>query len=255
MSDQGSSASTRVTLLRRLLDDPVGLVWRTLSKTIIGRIRYRRGHGYDAAEYWGDRFRRYGLSLRGPGHEGLSEEHNAVLYGEATTTLVAFCAANGIDLGSSSVLEIGCGTGIWAGVCRAQGNLDYTGVDITDILFSELRSQYPKYRFVKADVTADRVPGQFDVVLMIDVVEHIVEESALQRAMGNVRAALKPGGAFVIALPHASNETGPRNLFYLRFWPDSAIRQCFPGLWSTAAVPFRNGNLFALMAPVPSDEF
>jgi SAM-dependent methyltransferase len=181
----------------------------------------------------------------------LSEERNAALYDKATTTLLSFCDAYGIRLGSSSVLEIGCGTGVWAEVCRRQGNVDYTGVDITDVLFPELRGRYPSYRFLKADVTTDPLPGRFDVVLMIDVVEHIVEEAALRAAMRSVRDALKPGSAFVVALPHAANETGPQNLFYLRFWPRSAIRECFVDLRCTAAVPFRNGDLFALLAHPP----
>jgi SAM-dependent methyltransferase len=236
----------RLTLWRRLWEDPWGLVVRGFRKTVLGPLRYGRSDGYDAGRYWEDRFRQYGLSLRGPGHEGLTEERNVELYGVAVRTLLSFCRTNGIDLRTSKVLEVGCGTGVWAEVCRSEGTTDYTGVDITDVLLPTLRARHPTYRFLKVDITAESVPEQYDVILMIDVIEHIVQEEALNRAMKHVGDALRPGGIFVVAFPGPENQDGPQKLFYLRFWPQSRIKACFPGFSATPAVPFRYGELLAL---------
>ena len=54
---------------------------------------------------------------------------------------------------------------------------------------------------VMGDTTSDVLDGSFNVVLMIDVVEHIVEETKLDFAMQNVDRCLAPGGVFVLALP------------------------------------------------------
>jgi hypothetical protein len=70
--------------------------------------------------------------------------------------------------------------------------------------------------------------------------------------MQAVNGALAVGGALIVALPEPSKESGPKELFYLRFWPDSVIKACFTGFRSTAAVPFRNGSLFALVRPSTS---
>jgi SAM-dependent methyltransferase len=238
---------------RRVFEDPWGFIVRGFRKTVLGPLKYGSVDGYDAARYWEDRFRRYGLSLRGPGHEGLTERRNVELYGLAVQTLRSFCMMNQIDLKNSKVLEVGCGTGVWTEVCRSEGTSDYTGVDITDVLLPTLRARYPEYRFLKADITAGPLTEQYDVVLMIDVIEHIVQEETLTRAMKNVRDALRPGGTFVIAFPGPENQDGPKKLFYLRFWPQSSIKAYFPAFTATQAVPFRYGELLALRAQQASD--
>lgn len=240
-----------VGFISRLRQDPFGLMRRGFEKVLVGRLRYGRKGGYDAERYWKDRFTKYGSALRGAGHEGLSEEANAQLYTLAGDRLREFCQAEAIELTGARVVEIGCGPGYFTRFCRTSGVVAYTGVDITDILFPQLREEFPDFRFTKLDVTVDPIPGQFDVVLMIDVVEHIVEEERLSVAMDHIRKCLAPGGVFIVALPTAAADSGPKSLFYLRFWPASAIESRFPGYGRTARVAFRNGDLFALRDPRP----
>ena len=61
----------------------------------------------------------------------------------------------------------------------------------------------PRFKFVAADLYAlPFVDGVFDSVVMIRVIHHIVD---VPRALGNIRAALKPGGVFVFEFANKRN--------------------------------------------------
>src|SRR5512136_1658977 len=61
----------------------------------------------------------------------------------------------------------------------------------------------PRFKFVAADLYALPFADQvFDSVVMIRVIHHIV---AVPRALGNIRAVLKPGGVFVFEFANKRN--------------------------------------------------
>ena len=114
------------TTVKKVLRDPLGAARRTIEKVVVGPLRYRKGRGYDAEAYWGDRFSRYGRSLRGPGDEGLSETDNDRDYAVADETFRGFCAKNQLDFATVKTLEIGPGTGFYT---RHHGRVGRAVVD------------------------------------------------------------------------------------------------------------------------------
>jgi SAM-dependent methyltransferase len=218
---------------------------------LIQRRKYARPGGYDAERYWRDRLVQHGTSLKGPGREARSEAENAADYAQAATTFVDFCRRQRVDLSGAAVLEIGCGTGFYTGLCRDAGVKRYQGVDITDALFPQLIQEFPAFEFIKRDATSDELEGAFDVALMIDVVEHIVEERKLDFAMRNVDRCLVPGGVFVVALPAPGD--WPRRLFYMRRWRESDISGRLPGYAVGQSRPFRDGHILVLRKPARSE--
>jgi SAM-dependent methyltransferase len=61
----------------------------------------------------------------------------------------------------------------------------------------------PRFKFVAADLYAlPFVDGVFDSVVMVRVIHHIVD---VPRALGNIRAALKPGGLFIFEFANKRN--------------------------------------------------
>jgi SAM-dependent methyltransferase len=101
------------------------------------------------------------------------------------------------------VLEIGSGIGNLTNhfVPREL----YVASDISDMYLAHLRSYsigkpYLRVARIDAENTADfgSSQGQFDTVLMVNVLEHLPDE---QRALGNVLSALAPGGRAVILVP------------------------------------------------------
>jgi len=99
----------------------------------------------------------------------------------------------------SSVLEIGPGRGDFAELC-IERKLEYHAVEPNPGLAESLRSR-------GANVVCERVPplpafdGKFDLVVMINVMEHM---SGLEQALDTacqVRQVLKPDGKFLIHCP------------------------------------------------------
>ncbi len=234
-------------LLYRIRSDPVGFVKRAFYKLVLGPRRYRHGKGYEAESYWRDRFRKYGRSYRAVGHEGLSENENARAYTEAAREFLRVCQEQGVDFPNARVLDIGCGTGFYARLLRDAGVEQYTGIDVTDVFLPSLRREFPSFEFIQCDVTAERLTGIFNLVIMIDVTEHIVEDQRLSFAMDNIKRCLSDDGVVLLAQP--ASESAEKNLFYLRFWSLLDIQERFPGYSFSDPVPIRNGILISIRKP------
>jgi 2-polyprenyl-3-methyl-5-hydroxy-6-metoxy-1,4-benzoquinol methylase len=224
----------------------LGFVRRALSKMVIGPLKYGKRGGYDAHKYWHDRFSKYGHSLRGVGHEGLSEAENKKMYSEAAGIFTNVCRAERIDLQSVNALEIGSGSGFYAQLLHELGVKNYTGVDITDVLFPELRKKFPRFTFVRKDICSDRIEGRFDLLVMIDVIEHIMTEDDLSFCMKNVRTCLADNGIFIVA---PIMTTSKKSLFYVRSWALGDVQELFPGYVFREPVPFRSGNILIIRTP------
>ncbi len=229
--------------LKKALRDPIGAVRRTVDKLVIGPLRYRKGRGYDAQAYWNNRFSRYGTSSRGPGDEGLSETDNDRDYAVAGETFRSFCVKNGLDFASGTTLEIGPGTGFYTRIMVAQGAAALTGVDITDVLFKDLKAELPAVELRQGDVTQDPIEGTFQIAVMIDVIEHIVTEDAFRSAMANITKAVVDDGVFVLG---PVLERHGRHLYYVHFWTEADARAALPGWQVVDATPFRSGRLLLL---------
>ncbi|HZU37325.1 MAG TPA: class I SAM-dependent methyltransferase [Gemmataceae bacterium] len=230
-------------LITKMFRDPVGVLRRFFWKTVIGPLRYVKSGYYDAERYWQDRYRKYGTSLRGAGDEGLSEEENVASKKDDAQVLLQLCRQESINLSQARVLDVGCGTGFFAGFLRDQGVKHYVGADITDVLFPQLRATYPTFTFRKADITTDTVPGEFDLVLMLYVIIHIMDEERLSQALAHVRQVLSEHGCVLIGPLQKVSE---RRFFYLRSWSLEDIQQRFPGFHMGPPVPFREGFAVAV---------
>lgn len=235
-----------------LARNPLQALTRVVQLLLLQPRKYAGARGYDAERYWRDRLGEHGASLRGSGREGRSEAENEADYAKARSAFLTFCKDEGLRLAGAAVLEIGCGNGFYARVCREAGVMRYVGIDITDVLFPGLRGEFPSFEFLKRDATSpnaasDDLEGAFDLVLMIDVVEHIVEEAKLDIAIRNVRRSLAPGGAAILAFP--SPGCWPRHLFYVRRWRESEITDRFPGYRGAGPRAFRGGYILALRKP------
>jgi SAM-dependent methyltransferase len=75
-------------------------------------------------------------------------------------------------------------------------------MDLTETAVEQLSKAYPDASFVRGDVPAPEVVGQFgagsaDAVSAMNVLFHIVDDAAFERALANVRDVLRPGGYFL----------------------------------------------------------
>ena len=228
---------------KKVVRHPVGSLRRTIDKFIIGPRRYRNGEGYDAKAFWGDRFSRYGDSSRGPGDEGLSEASNDSDYLAAGAAFRAFCDKHQIDFAPAATLEIGPGNGFYTEIMAGLGAKALTCVDITDVMFDNLRTRFPFIDLRQGDVTERAIEGSFDIAIVIDVIEHIVSENDLRAALRNVAGAVSDGGTIVLG---PVLQRRGRHLFYVHFWTESDVRAALSEWTVVDDVPFRSGQLLLL---------
>jgi len=230
-------------ILRRIKKGPIEFAQRIIEKAIIGPIKYKKGQGYNAPKYWHDRFTKYGLSLRGSCNEGLTEEENKKLYANEKRVFDDLVRVKKVNFRQMRVLEIGCGTGYYTEVLRQLGVKKYLGIDITDVLFQKLKKKFPQFKFLRKDITSDKITGKFDLVIMIRVVGNIVEESSLSFAMANVKSCLAPNGLLILSPIYRKSR---KHLFYAREWSLWDIKQRFVGYCFTESIPSRNGQIFII---------
>lgn len=212
-----------------------------------GYMRFWQPGGYRAAAYWRARHAAFGFDRRGVGDLTRTDDENRREYDDARRVFLEYCRREGIDFGNARLLDIGCGTGFYCETHRAAGGTDYTGIDITDTLFDELAQRYPGARFVRCDVTREELAGEYDVITMIDVTQHIVDDDAFEFAMFNIRRHLEPGGAAILTGWLA--ERAARRTLYEVERPRSAYEEAFSGWTLTEPVRFRDKWLFAVRAP------
>ena len=231
-------------ILRKLVTDPFGLVRRTIAKTFLDKSRYCDGDDYNALNYWKDRFTKYHLSLKGPGDEGLSEDANQREYTRAAETFETLCVRESVNYEKVRILDIGCGTGFYTDLLAQLGCRHYTGMDITDVLFTELQVRFPTFRLVQQDVTEKAIAGEFDLVIMIDVAQHIVDEHKFSRTMQHIKTCLSREGLFIVTA--ALSKVNRLSPFYMKNRSLKDFQREFPGFAFGDPLPFRDKYILSI---------
>lgn len=101
-------------------------------------------------------------------------------------------------LAGQRVLDVGCGGGILADSMARRG-ADVTGIDLSTKALKvaqlhALEAGTPRihYREVSAEALAAEVPGSFDVVTCMEMLEHVPDPASVVRACATL---VKPGGS------------------------------------------------------------
>jgi len=102
------------------------------------------------------------------------------------------------------VLEIGCGSGATMAWLRTQRPVTLAvGVELTEGNAAVARAAFDEViaGSIEAPAVVDSLPT-FDLILALDVLEHLVDPAAVVRRLAT---RLAPGGAFVVSLPHVGH--------------------------------------------------
>jgi 2-polyprenyl-3-methyl-5-hydroxy-6-metoxy-1,4-benzoquinol methylase len=109
--------------------------------------------------------------------------------------------------GRLSILDFGCGPGhMFEHVKRASPRWTYSGLEFSSASVAELVARHSADPQFQQGVEAKQLPsalpaGSFDVVLLIEVIEHLAEER-VEAVLGEIRRLLKPGGLLVVTAPN-----------------------------------------------------
>jgi SAM-dependent methyltransferase len=94
------------------------------------------------------------------------------------------------------VVDLGCGSGIWARALLDAG-YDVLGVDVSADLLALARARAPSARFVRGSAHDVDLPPCVAVTALGEVLNYGAPPHALARTFRRVHGALRPGGLFV----------------------------------------------------------
>jgi len=135
---------------------------------------------YEPREFWEQRLRQQ-FDLRGTGETELSLAYNRACYALRREVLERALDRARIETRGAAVLDVGCGTGFFTQLYLDRG-ARVTGVDITSASVEQLSARFPQARFVQADVSISVPDEPFDIVNVFDVLYHITDDAAWERA-------------------------------------------------------------------------
>lgn len=211
-------------------------------KTVI--TKYRPSFLYNPEKFFRERHERYGFDLRSVGNCTLSHEENKAAYDKAGLVLLDLLEREGVDLKSAKTLDIGCGTGFYTRLFKDKGTISYLGVDIMADRFKTLSGEFEGYSFQKLDVTRGQIEGVFDLIIMIDVTQHIVNDNKFSAAMQNVRSHLAEAGVFIVTSWLTEKRT--RRTYYEVARTMICYKKEFPEYHFSEIIPFRDKFIFSI---------
>lgn len=103
------------------------------------------------------------------------------------------------ELANSSILEVGCGEGIFLDqIARLLPHGELWGLDTSEITLPQDRAAI---RFLRRDIVSFRLARGFDVVFSHQVLEHIAPADVREHLL-SIHEALEPRGKFIAILPN-----------------------------------------------------
>lgn len=158
---------------------------------------------YSPSDYWARLHARDDLSA--VGQSALPPAINSWLYRALARNLRRFVRRHRLDRPAPSrVLDVGAGTGYWVRHWERMG-ARVDGVDLVPDAVKRLQERFggPGARFWAADVAEPGSLGteRYDLVTCLNVLLHVTDDDAFERALANVAGVVAPGGHLLLAEP------------------------------------------------------
>jgi SAM-dependent methyltransferase len=157
---------------------------------------------YQPSAYWEERAQRFageGAGLAAVCAYGMPEFYNRAIQFEQRLALRPWLNVKP----GTRVLDVGCGVGRWSRMLAARG-ADVTGVDLSPTMVAQAQQRAAadgvadRCRFQVQDLSRLDVGGQFDVVLGVTVLQHILDPELLRDALRRMTSHLAPGGRMIL---------------------------------------------------------
>jgi SAM-dependent methyltransferase len=82
-----------------------------------------------------------------------------------------------------SVLDVGCGSGQNLRALAASGSYRLAGIDVSDKALEKARAAVPDAELYRLDVQCQKLEAKFDLVMSLQVIEHVPDDLELVRNM------------------------------------------------------------------------
>jgi SAM-dependent methyltransferase len=157
---------------------------------------------YQPSAYWEERAQRFageGAGLAAVCAYGMPEFYNQAIQLEQRLALRRW-----LDVQPGTrVLDVGCGVGRWSRLLASRG-AQVTGVDLSPTMIEQAQRRAAaagvagRCQFRVQDLSRLDVAGEFDLVLGVTVLQHILDPELLRAAVRGMTARLAPGGRMVL---------------------------------------------------------
>ncbi len=136
----------------------------------------------------------------------------------------------------SSLLDVGCGDGRFLReIRRRHDNADLLGVDYSPRAIALARAFNPDIAYRAADITAAPLTQCYDVITLIEVLEHIPPEE-VPSFLAAITRNLSDGGRFIMTVPHANKAVSAKH--YQHFTTGTLHETLRPHFRQVDIVPF-----------------
>ncbi len=117
---------------------------------------------------------------------------------------VVFDLIRGLEF--DSLLDIGCGDGRFLrDLAEHYPGKKLSGIDISEKALTLARQMNPGLHFKQCDILASSMDSQWDIITLLEVIEHIPPKS-LPDFMREISRLLRPGGHLIITVPHINEK-------------------------------------------------
>lgn len=183
---------------------------------------------FDPRGYWEDRHHELVGKLSAVGHRCLTEEANAEQYALKLTHIREAILRHRPTTLGGTLLEAGCGTGCFTPHFVDLG-FEVTAVDFSPSAVAQARMKAPTATFHVSALRDLDLGEKFDVVAIVDVLLHIVDDTEWHKTLGVLATYLKTGGVLILMDtlvddPHDAPHCRHRPLdVYLQFFESMGI--------------------------------
>jgi SAM-dependent methyltransferase len=159
---------------------------------------------YQPSEHWSRLHERGDLSS--VGQSGLPAELNRWLYRALEHRIRWFIRRHHAIAAGTRAFDVGAGTGYWVKVWHDLGATTVDGCDLVPAAADKLNEAFSSRgdQFAAADIGAPDVAlldGQYGFVSVLNVLLHLTDDAAFNRALARVAALVEPGGHLLLVEP------------------------------------------------------
>lgn len=149
----------------------------------------------DPIQYWEERHASLQDDNRNVGNRGLTSEQNFDLL-VTKAVIVSHTLGNlGVPAGAR-ILDAGCGAGVFTEILQKAG-FEMTGIDAAPSAIASARKASSS-QYEVAALSQFRADVQFDVVLCLDVLFHVINDLEWEASLDCLTANVRCGGHFII---------------------------------------------------------
>lgn len=152
--------------------------------------------GFDQTGYWIDRHRKLRDDPRSVGNLGVQRAASEA--GEAALKTTVAVIAKMLKQSGQTVLDLGCGYGRVASAFIDAG-WAYTGIDVSPDAIERAKREVPGGFFEQADLAQWQPTRAFDLVMVLYVFVHFVNDARWLSFVERALSAVGPQGALLMA--------------------------------------------------------